>query len=70
MWELNAGTRASHLFISLLYIVCLHVSASVTENNVHIYHIYHCVLPCRALGEGSTFFKGCLRIWLLLNSQR
>lgn len=67
MWELNAGTRASHLFIFLLYIVCLHVSASVTENNVHIYHR---VLPRRALGEGSTFFKGCLRIWLLLNSQR
>lgn len=67
MWELNASARASHLFISLLYIICLHVTASVTENNTHIYHR---LFPRRALLEGSTFLRFTKKLAFVTNSHK
>lgn len=54
MWESNVSARVSHLFISLPYIIYLHVTASVTENDVYI---YHSLFLLRALLEGSTFLR-------------
>lgn len=54
MWELNESSRTSYYLISPLYIICLHVTASVTDN---IVHIYHCLFPRNALLKGSTLSR-------------
>lgn len=48
---MQAQGRATYSFPCF---ICLHVTASVTENNVHIYQR---LFLHRALLEGPTFFK-------------